>query len=947
MASSAAAPHRRRPSGTAGAGPINAPLVDSPSTDDRKTIQHQLDIQHAVATATARHTTATAVVQVNDTLFNMATALGDYVGVPRDASFNEARPKPGPPKRGETRVLPMPIAAGIRDAAMASIQMEQQTSAITHHSLQQKTLEQCSADIARAAADVTTTAGATAPETGEPAVTPLGSATTTTVSKRAIARKYGIAGSKGPNADLTATTAGLTRKGMDPTNRKIFFGVAWGHGAAVQAPNVTDDPTESPAAKRAKYAEPTVTPLSRHASGSKVHAPGASLLPVIPKISYSTKDAPPAHSIVVHDAARSTIISRQDPLVALSTRPINLDPLLAVAAGGIPSNTGGAAPPTAGAHPQGGSQVNNCLAAAVAVASNIGTGATAAERSVVDQTAAVAAVTAPPRKAGRKRKRADPTIQDDNEANDPFTSKKVSLDARLLQDADTAARVRDLIKKKCTVQMQPEDSTKLFSPLRSVVGVASSASKVAPSYPNLQAAATTTTTPANATSDHDNTEPASLKQLASIMRVELMNWGITRDSDASGVSLEDARHIARSKHTDVPLGEFVNRMHAMVAENVRVDTIYNLGVFDEDIVKELQKADVAGRGGVDETAIDYRFVDLCSKAAARAEAAVKITSDAEAKQAERGAVFAAFKRMEERMERQGRCCFSLREKIPDGTQSRARPKMETISREHFAKYMIKPLPEDVKERGLRLCKSGLDCVSNILPNAHYAKLYTNTVYKGATPAASAEISSGRQPFARRAQTAHLAMSTNCGVTSTHRLFASSGVSRDTESFINVEYLTPEEEARFEQWWSTVGKYASPEQRLRDDPRNGLPQLCYPCYVREISIRHNAYLSQQVPDGQQNTDPVSRDFVPLNRFQVLYGRLGEYAEDVLIKTTTGAGVAGASRLGTGRSLVIGAFPDFHLCNYETLSVESVNKNGTVITRPAIMEVGMDFRLSSAK
>tara|TARA_B110001454_G_scaffold219093_1_gene249866 strand:- start:5745 stop:6473 length:729 start_codon:yes stop_codon:yes gene_type:complete len=163
-------------------------------------------------------------------------------------------------------------------------------------------------------------------------------------------------------------------------------------------------------------------------------------------------------------------------------------------------------------------------------------------------------------------------------------------------------------------------------------------------------------------------------------------------------------------------------------------------------------------------------------------------------------------------------------------------------------------------------------------------------------------------------------------------------------FVGVEFLTPKQEQELAAWWEVYGD--SQDLAVFTDPRKNFNQLCYLCEMHRVTSEHVMHVNQRVPDQMQNIDPQTRDFLPINRFQVLHSLPGEYDKDALIETSIGAGVSGSTRLPSGRSLVIGPFPEFRLCNFELTTIYIPNADGIQCPRRMIRQPGMDFRSSLA-
>jgi hypothetical protein len=160
-------------------------------------------------------------------------------------------------------------------------------------------------------------------------------------------------------------------------------------------------------------------------------------------------------------------------------------------------------------------------------------------------------------------------------------------------------------------------------------------------------------------------------------------------------------------------------------------------------------------------------------------------------------------------------------------------------------------------------------------------------------------------------------------------------------FLPVEFLTPLEQARYDAWVNS--------NRIGPDPRMHLPQLCNLCYVAEVTIRHMRAMNNCVPDGDALLDPMSRNFLPLNRYEVIVG-VDEYAAHCMLPNALGAEHTGHVRLGNGGSLIVGHFPQFRTANYSVVSRPDTALDGTTrrVMRPVVLEHNLqDFRRSSAR
>lgn len=920
--------------------------------------------------------------------------------------------------------LPVSYLGAIRDISMSQCKQAQTTSTVTHHMLQFDALRKCkrSRDLLEDAAGSNPSSGG-----GGGGGVPVRKVD----SKRKTVHKFGI-----PSNSLA-----ITRSQMSTSDAKIFDGVYHGNGAAEVAMECSE---------------------TRKKKNRNPH-----------------KEHPEVTSITANQAAETrrildpnTIVSESDPLVALTTRPVNFDPSLMVT---VPQST-----------PTASSLSSNSVASSIVqtVFQEYLSGSADSQNVTI--------MSLPQRVKSRKRRRQtamsgrrraltkhingddgsdasdgdfsdadgqeDATEEQEDDEQDgnnsdsdngdkhvqktarstrggkkgsassskgkparsatqmersKYTLAKMFLDTDVLEDPTTRQFMERVAKEKAAVQLKLEDNPNLTRYISESSGTPAVISKAPP------------------TQDENR---SSLRKIADILRHSLFDTidvGMTdeeydlqnRTEAKIGVSAQDGKRIAQNLHTDVPVALYTSHMRERFRNGIIRDDLMNLGVFDDDIVARLKSLSVGGYGGFDVDEMQYQFTDIAqapsstakksgSTQMTRAEAE-KMAARSLVDQVERGHIFKAIAQQDYLLRDRKHPCYSRRETASSETllDSGKLPVIEAISRQHISRFLVMYQPEEVKMLKYKLCVNGANCFCRMVPNSRYGRLYTSSVNRPGFNMTTASVSMNKSTTSliggvgttadapathpstmsangtavlnsagravpinkmtanQRLQAARkdgtngsMALMTRDELIATaHDLYGKEAIKHMSEEtmranvhaavraginaesgFVGIQFLTPMEEEAFKQW--QLANSASGKINADTDPRLNIPQLCYVCYVSEITINHFKHIHQTVADGSQNIDSDTRDFLPLNRFEVFSDQIGEYKSDVLINTGIGAGISGSTRLGTGRSLVVGGFPEFRKCNYEISTVSSTDMDGNPLTRLCIRESGMDFRHS---
>lgn len=948
---------------------------------DLSALRRQQAIQAAINISTTRNRTDTDVKDSNNIHFTLFKYLAEYCDI--------AEPTDATSDRENARVcgqLALPVLAGLRDMSMADVLHARQTSTIVHHLVQFDTLMRV---------EPVRNMLLSGKGNGK---NPLSSSANGGggVSKQSIVRRHG----------LPEKAINKARKNLAIAQSKIFGGVFYGCGAAEEPVQYRTDPSRIPTE-----------------------------LPV-----YSPSELASGEHVYVNP---SSIISHDDPLLALQSTPVNFEPSRATFAATTPAPAFTTSKMT-----------RNIIAQATAAGSTTDAFQCVANlpqsvkhrkrkrvatHSLDDNEIATSRVSAKSGAASSsssssRRSRGgaaaensgddDDDDDDDDESDDDdvaanadmdnngdametdtrpppskrakATTAKLFLDAEAFANADTRAFIDDVILDKKDVQFKPEDNEIMTRYIKASSGIASVISKTKPTTPTTE---------------------NSMAKIAEVLRPMFGTCGDQDMLRQPGVSITDAKRIALSMHTDGPMAHFTSHMQDLFKYSLENDTLFETRILDVDIVERLTALRVDVHGGIDIKKLGYRFQDIGSANASKEEAA-RLAEDAAQRQvrlvslmATRNAVFQAITEQDNRLRDANRSCFSTREtasakSLLDGKKIRP---VDPVPRAHIERYMVFYSSDELQAAGFRLCKHGADCVMKNLGNLAYGRLYHSSQQQRQRFDENAGASRRSGPVSanvmRNRYGGRPMLSNNSITTTALQLYGAAAVqnmtraslvdnvnaaisaSRASDGFVGVEFLTPNEEAKFREWLAETRaidrKREETKQKMRltiqrgreegrapycdmskeqednlvdqevakipdvPDPRAHLPQQCFLDYVQEITNLHYQHMMQRIPDGEQNIDRDTDEFVPLNRFQVYFRIPGEYNEDALIKTSIGAGISGSTRLGSGRSLIMGGFPEFRACSYEIRQRLSTDKAGNNVNRAFVAEIGMDFRLSLAR
>lgn len=789
--------------------------------------------------------------------------------------------------------IPLGFFSGKRDDA-ASLQTSSVGNGImTHHTYQHSALLACGARD-----EPTEKKGS-------------GAKGTVNQSRTAIAWKFGSAGDQEPTK--------ISRANMTATDKKLIQGTLTGAGAAAEEYDV------QPAhAKRRKMVCIDSDNIKR-VFGFTETGRGFS----------QVTSLPPAVS-----SSQSQLVSAHDPLTGLAHTVIRLDTDLFTSVANNASNVKTSNHATTEAIEKAGAMHADHV--------------TSDDFMDVDMTIAAneaqAIANLPKGETRKRRHRKTVAVQnDDLPAYLPDLvvegTTKVTTDTTILQDPTIASKMQEAIRLKNLVQMQPEDNSVLFEPLKNSSGPSGLIAYV-PSKTNME------------------TVGASMSMIATVLR---HNWflGVGDSSEAvdkateklTGISIQDAKYCAEKRHPEIPLVQFPKLMNQRMRKLFENDVLFKALGLEKEIEDGLRKAGIDGHIGCETDSIQYIMLDIGMKGTDEKQDNIQKLAAA----AQRGAVFAAFEEQQRRLEEKGFDHYGSKKKWRTSEQINASkreaatkyPEIEVVTMAHIVKYCTEHTLVDLDKTGKRLCKNGASCWCKMIAATRYARLFNGPPsFPKATDADRA--AAGNIPMNvstkisldehRYYGTAAQYFNKPQSMANLNAIAESHAQTRANLGFVGVEFLTPTQEKLLADWWEVYGD--AQELAPLNDPRKDFNQLCFLCEMHRVTSEHVMHVNQRVPDQMQNIDAQTRDFLPINRFQVLHSLPGEYDKDALIETSIGAGVSGSTRLPSGRSLVVGPFPEFRLCNFELATIYIPNADGVECPRRMIRQPGMDFRSSLA-
>ncbi len=788
-----------------------------------------------------------------------------------------------------TATIPLAFFSGVRDNAAALHTSSMSTSITTHHTLQNEALTLCGArqDASAAAAP--------------------GAKKVNNASRTALAWRYG---SGGPAAER------IHKKAMTATDKKLVQGTTTGAGAAVPEYEI-----QPPAEKQRKMSE--LNPM-------KIYTTAVQKLKDNERLGFAdiTSTLPSVSS------KQSQLVSPHDPLTGISHNVVRLDSDLL---NSMVTNTATV------------NTTNKFLSQAIEDAGYAHVEHIAMDVDAADKTAedARAVATLPKQQKFSRKRKGMTSIEDDDvpmyyPGMEITGTTKVTVDPTILENPDIAERNKKAIARKDLVQMQNEDSDVLTAPFRNSSGPAGLVPYVL-SRTNL------------------DTVRTAVSAIADVLSV-LFSGHVANNyvDDATikltGISIQDAKYCAEKRHPEIPLVQFPTIMRKRMRNLFENDNLFKALGLEKDIETRLRAQGIDGHVGYNVESVDYIMRDIGMKS----NHAESDNMQRLAAVAQRGAIFAAFEEQQKRLASKGYDHYGSKKKWHVSEQLAAAkaesatkyPDMEVVTMAHITKYCIEHTLEDLKRTGKRLCKNGASCWCKQIANTRYPRMFNGP--PAFPKAADVDKSiAGNIPMnfiTKISMDQHVYFGTAAQWFSRPQLMAnlnavaeSNAQTRANLGFVGVEFLTPKQEQELAEWWA---QFKDDEIfGISIDPRRNFNQLCYLCEMFRVTSEHVMHVNQRVPDEMQNVDPRTRDYLPLNTFQVLHSIPGEYDKDALIETSIGAGVSGSTRLPSGRSLVVGPFPEFRLSNFELSVISIPNEDGVETTRRIVKQPGMDFRLSS--